>query len=61
MKRIFFKGHYGYKNVGDDSFVITADWICQNIWNDTIPYFIGIELPVICAKSIKYNTRNTFV
>ena len=50
--KVFFKGFYGFKNLGDDIFVHAINWFCQN--ND-IDYLIhGYNLPYgIKGKNVK--------
>lgn len=57
MKKIYFKGYYGYENLGDDIFTITAEWICNNYWVGFRPVFIGRSLPALSKYSIKYETK----
>ena len=57
-KRIYFKGYYGFKNIGDDIFCVTADWVCNRIWGNKKPIFIGKELPNLSNNSIKKNISN---
>lgn len=52
MKKIFFKGYYGYENLGDDIFVITAEWICNNLWSNYRPVFVGKKLPRLSSSSV---------
>lgn len=43
--KIFFKGYYGFENIGDDIFVHIADWYIKNYNNQIQPIFIGRTLP----------------
>lgn len=52
--RIYFKGYYGYNNIGDDLFVHIAKWYCENINKEATPLFIGENLP----KNISYRKIN---
>lgn len=52
MKKVYFKGYYGNKNLGDDVFTVTAAWICKNYWKNYVPIFIGKKLPVIEHQNI---------
>ena len=56
-KRIYFRGYYGYKNTGDDIFCVTADWICNELWSNTKPIFIGKDLPKLSNLAIKYQIK----
>lgn len=58
VKKIYFKGYYGFQNVGDDIFCVTADWICNNHWKETQAIFIGDKLPMISDNSIEVNPKN---
>lgn len=49
-KRIFFKGYYGFQNIGDDLFVKTAEYLSQRMLNAQ-PCFVGQRLPDLCADS----------
>ncbi|XHB96080.1 hypothetical protein AAFF39_05590 [Lactococcus garvieae] len=44
--------------MGDDIFAVTADWLCNNIWEDGKAIFIGSDLPKLStqAKIIKIKT-----
>lgn len=49
---IFFKGYYGFKNIGDDVFVHTIDWFCKK--NDFKYLIHGYSLPNgIDGKTVK--------
>ncbi|ERH34506.1 hypothetical protein SEQU_10260 [Staphylococcus equorum UMC-CNS-924] len=50
--KIFFKGYYGFNNIGDDIFVHTIDWFCKKY---NYKYLIhGYNLPLgIKGKSVK--------
>lgn len=61
MKNIYFKGYYVFKNLGDDIFAVTADWICNNLWTGYNQVFLGNELPILSKKSKRFNTKNTFL
>lgn len=56
--RVYFKGYYGHKNIGDDIFCVTADWICNNIWNNVESIFVGESLPILSKNSICYQSGN---
>jgi polysaccharide pyruvyl transferase WcaK-like protein len=43
--KIFFKGYYGFNNVGDDIFVHIAKWYCENINKEAQPLLVGEDLP----------------
>ncbi|NLY78050.1 MAG: polysaccharide pyruvyl transferase family protein [Tissierellia bacterium] len=58
MKKIYFKGYYGYKNIGDDVFCVTADWICNNIWENVQAVFIGKDLPKLSNNAKVYSFNN---
>ncbi len=58
MKKIYFKGYYGFKNIGDDIFCVTADWICNNIWDNVEAVFIGKDLPRLSSRAKVYNFNN---
>lgn len=51
---IFFKGYYGYNNLGDDIFVHIAKWYCESLDQQAIPIFVGKDLP----KGITYKKVN---
>ena len=55
---IYFKGYYGFKNLGDDIFTVTADWICNNLWTSYKPIFLGENLPNISSNAIKIKVNN---
>lgn len=57
-KVIYFKGFYGYKNLGDDIFCVTADWLTNNLWQDKRAIIIGDNLPILSKKSLIINTKN---
>lgn len=57
-KKVYFKGHYGFENLGDDIFTVAADWICNKLWKDVTPFFIGPKLPLLSNKSKKYEIQN---
>lgn len=59
MKKIYFKGYYGFKNLGDDIFTVTADWICNNLWEGHKPIFLGESLPKVSDSAKKIEIRNT--
>ncbi len=58
-EKIYFKGYYGFSNLGDDIFCVTADYISNNIWKNKQPIFIGEKLPIVSnnAKTIEYKNR----
>lgn len=56
LRKIYFKGYYGFNNVGDDIFCVTADWICNNLWNNITPVFIGERLPLLSSSAKKYQS-----
>ncbi|WHY00415.1 polysaccharide pyruvyl transferase family protein [Neobacillus sp. DY30] len=58
MKKIYFKGYYGYKNLGDDIFAVTAEWICNNLWNNCTPIIIGKDLPIISKGTKRIEIKN---
>ena len=60
MKKIYFKGYYGYENLGDDIFTVTAAWICNTLWSNCVPVFIGRKLPVINNTAKKIEINNDF-
>lgn len=60
MKKIYFKGYYGFKNLGDDIFCVTADWICNHLWKESFPIFIGDSIPNISNNAKKIETKNRF-
>ncbi|CAN7341667.1 polysaccharide pyruvyl transferase family protein [Paenibacillus sp. LjRoot56] len=60
-KKIYFKGYYGFKNLGDDIFCVTADWVCNNLWENVTPIFIGNNLPLVSKQAKKYQTNNSFL
>lgn len=61
MKKIYFLGYYGYKNIGDDVFCVTADWICNNIWNDVQAAFLGKDLPKLSNNAKTYSYSNGII
>lgn len=58
MKKIYFKGYYGFQNLGDDIFCVTADWICKNYWANYEPIFLGNKLPKISNSKQKIEIEN---
>jgi len=58
MKKVYFIGYYGYKNMGDDVFCAVADWICGNIWKNVEPVFIGKDLPKLSHRAKAYHVDN---
>jgi polysaccharide pyruvyl transferase WcaK-like protein len=59
-KKIYFKGYYGFKNIGDDIFCIAADWLCNNLWKDKTQIFIGGRLPFVSNNAKKIEISNRF-
>lgn len=57
-RKVYFKGHYGFRNLGDDIFTVTADWLCNNLWLDIEPVFIGPHLPLLSTNARKYEIEN---
>ncbi|MDO0993977.1 polysaccharide pyruvyl transferase family protein [Staphylococcus borealis] len=57
--KVFFKGYYGFKNIGDDIFVHTIDWFCKKY---NLHYLIhGYELPYgINGKLISNKFKKNF-
>lgn len=60
MKKIFFKGYYGFKNLGDDLYVNIAAYICQNFLKVT-PYFVGSNLPKLYFKAKTIQIKNRWI
>lgn len=60
MNKIYFKGYYGFENLGDDMFCVTADWIANNLWEEKIPMFVGNNLPQLSDKAIVMNSKNDY-
>lgn len=60
-KKIYFKGYYGFKNLGDDIFCVAADWICNNMWENTEAVFIGKNLPKLSDNAKIYRFNNNFI
>lgn len=58
---IYFKGYYGFKNIGDDVFCVTADWLCENYWVDKQPVFIGENLPNLSKSARVIKNKNYWV
>jgi len=54
---IFFKGFYGFKNIGDDIFVAVAEHIANNYFGYRA-IFVGKNLPITAGKSLKISLRN---
>lgn len=61
MRKVYFKGYYGFKNIGDDIFCVTADWICTNFWGNITGIFIGEQLPLLSSEAKKYQSSNYFI
>lgn len=61
MKKIYFKGYYGYKNLGDDIFTLSAEWICNNIWGNSKPIIIGENLPQVAQSTKKIIVKHGFM
>ncbi len=61
MKKIYFKGFYGYKNLGDDIFTVTSEWICENLWSKRKPIIIGKDLPKLSTRTKKIEIKNEFL
>lgn len=59
-QQIYFKGYYGYKNIGDDIFCVTADWLCNNLWDNKRAVFIGPNLPNVSKSSKKVTVKTNF-
>lgn len=57
MKKIFFKGYYGFQNLGDDLFVKAAEFLAVNRLN-AVPHFVGTNLPKLSKKSKKSEAPN---
>ncbi|MEB8096979.1 polysaccharide pyruvyl transferase family protein [Staphylococcus xylosus] len=57
--KIFFKGYYGFNNIGDDVFVHTIDWFCKKY---NFEYLVhGYNLPNrINGKNIKNKFNKLF-
>lgn len=51
-KIIFFKGYYGFKNIGDDIFVLVAEYVTEK-YLESMGLFIGNDLPKTPGESIK--------
>ena len=60
-KTIYFKGYYGFKNMGDDIFAVTADWLCNNIWEDGKAIFIGSDLPKLSTQAKIIKIKNPYL
>lgn len=60
-KKIYVKGYYGYKNLGDDVFTVTAEWIFNEYFEGISPIFIGKNLPQLKNSSIKFEPQNSVV
>jgi len=45
VKNIYVKGYYGYQNLGDDIFVITADYIFGEYFKKSKGIIVGNHLP----------------
>lgn len=58
MKKIYFYGYYGFKNIGDDVFCVVADWICNNIWENVKGVFVGQSLPKLSNHTETYSFYN---
>lgn len=61
MKKIYFKGYYGFKNIGDDIFCVAADWISNEIWEDSQAVFIGENLPIVSDNAKVYHFDNHLI
>lgn len=53
--KILFSGWYGYKNIGDDSFITLTNWASRNIWNINDISFLSPD------KNIDPSVNNIFV
>jgi len=58
LKKIYFYGYYGFRNIGDDVFCVVADWICSNIWKNTQGVFVGKDLPKLSNNVKTYSFKN---
>lgn len=61
MKRTYVKGYYGYENLGDDIFVVTAEWVFKNIFITSSPIFLGENLPVLSKESNALRIKNMYL
>jgi len=59
--KIYFKGYYGYKNIGDDIFCVTADWVTNKYLRENKAIFVGENLPLLSNNAIRINIKNTFL
>lgn len=60
-KKVYFKGYYGNRNLGDDVFVIVADWICNNLWKDVQPLFFGNDIPHVSQIALKHKRKKSLL
>jgi polysaccharide pyruvyl transferase WcaK-like protein len=62
-KNIYIKGYYGNKNIGDDVFVIIADWIFREPLKSLSirPIFLGENLPIVSDHSKCLKRRNNLL
>lgn len=58
-KYIYFKGYHGNQNIGDDIFVIVADWICSDLFKELsfTPVFFGNHLPIVSKSAINIKRK----
>lgn len=59
MKKIYFKGYYGYKNLGDDVFTITSQYLATVYGEDIETYYVGQNLPKIDLLNSKSITKGS--
>lgn len=60
-KYMYFKGFYGYRNLGDDIFCVAADWITRSVWSKKRAIFIGDNLPNVSNNSKVFNIKNAYI
>lgn len=50
MKKIYVKGYYGFKNLGDDIFFLVSQYIFKTYLKNFEPIYIGVNLPKTDVK-----------
>lgn len=59
MRRIYIKGYYGFKNFGDDIFMLVSQHIFDNHLTEFTPIYIGTDLPIVSSTyNITLRPRN---
>lgn len=61
MKKVYIKGYFGYKNFGDDLFLLTSSYIFSEVLEGITPVYIGTDLPILSDKSIVKKAKSNFI